>query len=174
MKKTLAIVLAVAGLSVSGTAFAQAADTDNKSATTSVTILRPLTLTKDADLVFGRVVQPRTGNDTVTIANNSNTTTVGGTAVVLGGITTSRAAFTASGEGGAAITVTVPATASLTSGANSLTVTLDPAVSGSTTLSGSAASAGTKTIDVGGHFTLGSGQASGAYTGSFTVTVAYN
>jgi len=65
----------------------------------------------------------------------------------------------------------------LTSGANSITVTLDPdwnTTTNQVTLSGSSGSAGSANLNVGGHFSLPSTQASGSYTGSFSVTAAYN
>jgi hypothetical protein len=173
MKKTLAIALAVAGLAGSGAAFAQSADSASATADSSVTIIRPLTMTKDADLVFGRVVQPRSGSDTVTLANTGNSVSTGGSAVVLGGITTSRAVFTVSGEGGQAVGVTIPSSFNLTKGSDSIAVTLLPDVGTSVTLSNALAAAGSKTINVGGSFSLSSTQASGAYAGTFTVSVAY-
>ena len=50
-------------------AFAQtAANTSSATATGSVTIVRPLTITKNSDLAFGRIVRPRTGGTgTVTL-----------------------------------------------------------------------------------------------------------
>lgn len=174
MKKTLAFVLAAAGLAGSGPAFAQSADSASATASSSVTIIRPLTMTKDADLSFGRVVQPRSGGDTVTLANTGNTVTTGGSAVVLGGIATSRAVFTVSGEGGQAVGVTIPSSFNLSDGAShSISVTLLPDVGTSVTLSNALAAAGSKTINVGGSFSLPSSQASGLYSGSFTVNVAY-
>lgn len=173
MKKTLATVLAVAGLAASGAAFAQSADTSSATANSSVNIIRPLTITKNADLVFGRVVQPRSGSGTVSIANSSNSVVAGSGAVALSGIATSRAVFTVDGEGGQAVSVTIPSTFNLTKGSDSITVTLSPDVGSSVTLSNALAAAGSKTINVGGSFSLPSTQASGAYTGSFNVDVAY-
>lgn len=175
MKKTLAIALAVAGLATSGAAFAQNADQASATATGQVTIIRPLTIvnTSNQKLDFGRVVQPRTGNSTITLSNSTGAVSTTGTAVALPG-TTTFAPFVATGEGGQAVTVTVPATFDLSGPGLPITVNLTPTVNGSTTLSGTLGSSGTKAIDVGGNFDLSSGQASGAYSGTFTVTVQYN
>ena len=128
---------------------------------------------ENTDLVFGRVVQPRSGTGTVSIANNSTTTVAASGAVALSGITTSRAVFTVDGEGGQVVTVSMPGTFDLTKGADTITVTLAPDFGATVTLSNALAAAGSKVLNVGGGFNLPSTQASGAYTGSFAVTVAY-
>ncbi len=172
MKYSLACTLAAFGmLAGSASAFAQASD--STSATGSVTIIRPITITKSADLAFGRIVKPTSGTGAVAIANSGDSVTAGSGAVALSGITTSRAKFTVDGEGGQAVTVTVPANFSMTNGANSISVTLDPDVSGSATLSNALGSAGSKAVNIGGTFSLPDTQASGAYSGTFNVTVAY-
>jgi hypothetical protein len=81
--------------------------------------------------------------------------------------------FTVDGEGGQVVTVTIPSTFNLTKGSDSITVNLDPDVGSTVTLSNALAAAGSSTINVGGGFNLTSTQASGAYTGTFDVTVAY-
>jgi len=75
------------------------------------------------------------------------------------------------------VNLTMSPTFALTSGANSITVTLDPdwnTTTNQVTLSGSSGSPGSANLNVGGHFSLPSTQASGSYTGSFSVTAAYN
>lgn len=174
MKKTIACaVFAFGVLAAAPAAFAQAANTDTDTANGSVTIVRPLTITKNTDLVFGRVVQPRTGSGTVAIANNSNTTVAGSGAVVLSGITTSRATFTVDGEGGQVVVVDMPATFDLDNGTDTITVNLDPDFGSTVTLSNALAAAGSKALNVGGSFSLPSSVSSGDYTGSFDVTVTY-
>lgn len=174
MKKALASAAIAAGLMVGGSAFAQsAANTDSASASGSVTIVRPVTITKTSDLAFGRIVKPRTGMGTVSIANSSNSVVAGSGAVALSGITTSRAAFTVDGEGGQVVTTSIPSTMTLSGNNDSITVNLSPDFGSTVTLSGSSASAGSATLNVGGSFDLASSRASGAYTGSFTVSVAY-
>lgn len=172
MKKIIALALVAAGMA-STPAFAQAANTSTDTANGSVTIIRPLTITKNTDLVFGRVVQPRLGIGTVSIANNSTTTVAANGAVALSGITTSHAVFTVDGEGGQVVTVSMPSNFDLTKGTDTITVTLAPDFGATVTLSNALAAAGTKVLKVGGGFNLPSTQASGAYAGTFGVTVAY-
>lgn len=172
MKKLLATAAIAAGLLAGGNAFAQSADTSNATATTSVTIIRPLTITKTSDLAFGRIVRPRTGTGTVTLANTGNSVVAAAGAVALAS-TTSRAIFTIAGEGAQALTTTIAPSVSLTSGTNTLSVTLLPDFTSTVTLDGALAAAGAKTLNVGGSFNLLDTQASGAYTGTFQVTVAY-
>lgn len=173
MKKLLASAAVAAGLLAGGTAFAQAANTSSASAVGSVTIVRPLTITKNSDLAFGRIVRPRTGGTgTVTLANTGNAVVAASGAVALTS-TTSRAQFTVDGEGGQSVTTSIPATVNLTSGTNSIAVTLLPDFGNTVTLSGALAAAGSSTLNVGGSFSLPDTQATGAYTGNFTVTVTY-
>lgn len=174
MKKLLASAAIAAGLLAGGSAFAQtAANTSNATASGSVTIVRPLTITKNTDLAFGRIVRPRTGGTgTVMLANSGNSVVASAGAVALAS-TTSRAQFTVDGEGGQVVTTSIPSTATLSSGTNTLTVNLLPDFGGTVTLSGALAAAGSSTLNVGGSFSLPDTQASGAYTGNFTVTVAY-
>lgn len=174
MKKLLASAAIAAGLLAGGSAFAQtAANTSSATASGSVTIVRPLTITKNSDLAFGRIVRPRTGGTgTVTLANTGNSVVAASGAVALAS-TTSRAQFTVDGEGGQSVTTSIPATVTLTSGTNTIPVTLLPDFGSTVTLSGALAAAGSATLNVGGSFSLPDTQASGAYTGNFTVTVTY-
>lgn len=144
------------------------------SATGSTTIVRPLALTQQGSLAFGRIVRPASGSATVTIAQDSDTVTASGGATALAGGTTARARFSATGEGGQSVSVTVPTTLTMTGGnTDTLHVTLLPDVAGPTTLGGSLGEAGGRDIAVGGTFALPATQASGAYSGNFTVSVAY-
>ncbi len=71
------------------------------------------------------------------------------------------------------LNTTIPTSVSLLSGTNTLAVTLLPDFGSTVTLDGALAGAGAKTLNVGGSISLPSTQASGAYTGTFQVTVAY-
>ena len=140
----------------------------------STTIIQPITLTKNTDLTFGTIVKPTDTTTTVTInASTGARTFAGGNAVGGGTATSGRATYSVGGEGGQTFSISVPATFTLTSGANTLTVT--PVVSAATgTISGTLGSAGTANFGVGGSFAVATNTASGAYTGSFSATVAYN
>jgi hypothetical protein len=135
-------------------------------------IIRSIAIAKTSDLVFGRVAKPTTGPGTVTIDPTSGArTTIG--AQGLDTPTPTRAAFNVTGEGGQAFTVTIPATVLMT-GPQPMTVTTTSSISGSPILSGSIGSLGSFTFGVGGSASVDATTPNGAYSGSFTVTVAYN
>jgi Domain of unknown function (DUF4402) len=152
-----------------------AQSTASQSATGTTKIVQPITLTKVSDLAFGTLVRSTSiSTNTVTVDPSTGARALTGSGDgVLVASTVSRAAFTVGGEGGQTFSVTVPSTFTMTSGANNITVTL--ATTGATgTISGTIGSAGTATIGVGGNFSANNAQAGGAYSGSFTTTVAYN
>lgn len=160
---------------LSAPALAQASA--SASANGSTTIIQPVTVTKNSDLVFGRIVRPSAGSDTVSISNTSDTVTAtGGSAVPIAttGVTTSRAKFAIAGEGGQTVALTVPASFAMTGTGTDITVTLSPDKTGSQSLGGTLGSSSSINLNVGGSFTLGAAQATGAYSGSFTVSAAYN
>jgi hypothetical protein len=169
LSRLIAALAIAAGLAAP--AMAQSSATASANATTR--IITPITLTKTNDLTFGNIVKPSTGSGTVTIGNSADTVAVTGTGAAAASGTISRAKFTVGGEGGQTFSITVPASVTMTSGANNLVVTLSTAAA-TGTLSGTLGSAGTATVNVGGSFPIANTTASGNYTGSFNVTVAYN
>ena len=145
-------------------------------ANSSITVYQPISIVKDADLVFGRVVRPSvgTGPGSVTIANSGARSVAGGVIGLTS--TTSAAGFTVTGEGASLVAISIPATFQLMNGAVPLTVTTtnDLATPASTALNGSLGGTGTKSFNVGGSVPITDTTASGAYTGSFMVTATYN
>jgi len=137
------------------------------------TVFRGLSITKTSDLVFGTVAKPPTGSGTVVIDAASGARSLTGGAVGLGTPPPSRAAFNVTGEGGQTISVTVPTSFQMT-GPQAITVTTTNSASGSPVLSGVLGAAGTYAFGVGGSAPIGSSTPDGAYSGNFTVTVAYN
>lgn len=69
--------------------------------------------------------------------------------------------------------MTVPANVTMNNGDASIVVTLAPGTL-PTALNGTAGGAGEATFKVGGSAALDANQAAGPYTGTFTVTAAYN
>jgi hypothetical protein len=136
------------------------------------TVIRSLSISKTQDLTFGTVSTPQTGSGTVTIDPATGVrTTVG--AVGYSSPAPGQATFNVTGEGGQAFSVTVPATFQMT-GPQAMTVTTSNSVTGTPLLSGSLGSQGSFNFGVGGAIALSSTTPNGNYTGSFTVTVAYN
>lgn len=166
------LIGAVLAAGAAAPAFAQASASQSTTGTTR--ILSPISLTKNSDLAFGSVVRTTSGTNTVTIdaTTGARSITGAGTGVLVTS-TTSRAAYTVAGEGGQTFSITVPGSFNMTSGANTIAVTL-VATAATGTISGAIGTAGTATFGVGGSFPLPSTQVSGNYTGSFTATVAYN
>jgi hypothetical protein len=151
--------------SISTAALAQSAATAD--ATSSITIVRGITIARDTDLAFGRCIQP-TATGTVAVALDGTRTTTG--VACLGGMA-SAASFTVTGDGGAAITVTVPASVTMTGPGTDIVVSLvnnAPMV-----LGGTPDTLGTAVFQVGGTATLAAAQTQGAYSGIFQVTAAY-
>jgi Domain of unknown function (DUF4402) len=168
-RSAVKIVLPVILTAISGSAFAQA--TASVTTTGSATLIQPITLTQGTGLAFGTIVRPGTGTGTVTIDSTTGARTLANGVVGLGS-TTSRAAYTVNGEGGSTFSIAVPATFNLT-GPSTIAVALTP--TGSTgTLSNALGTAGTAGFGVGGNFSVGSTTATGTYSGTYDVTVAYN
>jgi hypothetical protein len=172
-----------AGLVIGATgAFAQSTATATGTATANV--IRPITLAAARNLAFGNVV-PGASTGTLLVAGDSaGAQTVGGGVTQPGGQkgTVTSAQFNVAGEGAFTYTITIP-TAAITisdGGSPADTMTVDTWTSdiattaGAGLLSGTAGTAGAQTFYVGGTLNVGANQAAGAYTGTFSVTVAYN
>lgn len=165
LKVLLPLILTMA----SGSAFAQA--TASVTTTGSAAIIQPITLTPGTGLAFGTIVRPGTGTGTVSINETTGARTVANGVVALAS-TASRATYAVAGEGGSTFSIAVPANFNLT-GPSTIPVTLTP--TGTTgTLSNALGTAGTAAFGVGGNFSVASTTATGTYSGSYNVTVAYN
>jgi len=168
-RSAVKIALPVLLIAISGSAFAQSSA--SVTTTGSATLVQPITLIQGTGLAFGTLVRPSTGTGTATIDSTTGALTVANGVVALAS-STSRAVYTVNGEGGSSFSIAVPATFNLT-GPSTIPVTLTP--TGSTgTLSNALGTAGTASFGVGGNFSIASGTATGNYTGTYNVTVAYN
>ena len=166
------LAMALAGLAGLG---ALAFDTDQALAasdtgTANAKIIAPITITANLTLEFGQIVTG-TGASVVRITPAGVRSLESGDASLAGG--TSRAAtFDITGEASTTYAITLPAgAATLTGPGTDMTVdtfTSNPTPTG--TLDGS----GDETISVGGDLNVGASQASGSYTGTYTMTVDYN
>lgn len=138
----------------------------------SARILRSIAVAKVSDLRFGTLVR---GAGTIAVTAAGSRSATGQTGIVPGSVG-SAAQFDVTGEGGQAITVTVPASFDLTNGSSTLKVTTSndlPGGSSAQTLSGSIGTDSTLRVGVGGSLTLSPNTPSGNYTGSLTVTASY-
>lgn len=171
MKKTTLIALtalaAIVLLVPSGSAMAQ--NQASAQADATATIIAPITLTNTADLQFGNVVASTAAGTIVVDTAGGRTWTAGATGI--SGLPVSAAAFTVGGGANRTFTITLPASTTITNGAENMTVdTFTSSLGASSVLDGSGAAA----LAVGGTLTVNANQATGSYSGTFSVTVAYN
>ena len=163
---TAAVVIAF-----SNSSFAQATAT----ASASATIITPITIVKNVDMNFGNVAVSASLAGTVVLAPAGTRTTGGAGGVTLPSNTgtVAGADFTVSGTASYTYAITLPSSATISSGSNTITVngfTSSPATTG--TLS----TGGTQDLKVGATLNVTAAQASGTYTNStgVPVTVNYN
>lgn len=147
------------------------------SASASARIVSPIALTKTTDLNFGTLAVGAVGGnvaistaDVVSISGAGTTVTQPPSNIG----TPAAAVFSVTGEAGFTYAITLPADGAVTisDGASHTmavnTFTSNPGTTG--TLSG----AGTGSLKVGATLVVGNNQAPGTYSGTFSVTVAYN
>jgi hypothetical protein len=174
--RSLRWVIGATALATAQTASAQP-NTAAASVNGTATVVQPITLLKGTDLAFGALVRPTLGSNVVTIDSSSGQRSISGAGdgALAPSQTSSRATYAVGGEGGAAFSITVPSsfTMTRTGGGETLPVTLSAStLSGA--LSGSVGAAGSANFSVGGSLPMSSATVSGDYTGTFNVTVGYN
>jgi hypothetical protein len=186
MKKIIAAALAMAPVILVGAAAHAAANTSSATANVSTTILSPISVSKTTDLAFGTVVKPTLsgGSTTFTVTNAGALTASGGDGAAVASNSHSAAAFTVSGEGGQAFTLSIPSSVTLAGpSSSSIVVSTSNDVSGTAcltfatcTLSGTLGGAGSLSFHVGGSFAVTNAQMTGLYqnTTDLTVTATYN
>lgn len=128
----------------------------------------PIAIDRNSDLGFGSLVSAGGGTVTVSPAGArwaDGGTTLGSPAGV------APASFSVSGDPGLAFSIVLPSTATLSSGSASMTV---DAFTSSPAGTGTLDTAGQGEVRVGATLQVGASQASGSYSGTFSVTVAYN
>jgi spore coat protein U-like protein len=172
MKKTF-ICMATSALAMALPGVAHAQSSASASATGSTTIVRAITISKTADLSFGRIVKPTSGTGAIVVFSDADGIEESGNALYVDGSPISRAKFTIEGEGGQAVSVSVPSTFTMSKGSDTIAVTLYSDLAPSVTLSNALGSGGSALLNIGGQFSLPSSQATGLYSGTFTVSVAY-
>lgn len=160
MKKITFILFAL----IAGTTFAQ--ESASGEATAFADIVSPITITKNTDLNFGRIANNETG--TVVVASDG-TYAASSLDQINGGASPTAATFIVNAASGFAYSVTLPSTATLLNGENSLTVNNFTSNAGETpTGNGS-----DQTVGVGATLNVTTGQPTGVYSGNFEVTVSY-
>ena len=130
---------------------------------------KPIGITKTADLKFGSVIVDNFNPGTVAISS-AGVLTCGAPLSCFG--SNSAAAFSVTGNKDAFYNITLPGSATVTNGANTMTVdTFEDSKGGVGQLP--FAPQATDNFTVGARLNVGAGQPAGSYTGTFTVTVNY-
>ena len=174
MKKLTALLAAGMVLGASGMAMAQS-DTES-AATSNATVIAPIAIEQTASLEFGKIVKATAG--TVAIATNGDRTDsdvqlTPGTQVG----TVRAASFAVTGEGTMTYAISLPADDAVvlatgdgvgdTKKMELVDFVSNPSGTGELT-------AGAQTLLVGATMTLDGSEIAGAYTATYSVTVAYN
>ncbi|AMR30111.1 hypothetical protein A0256_01100 [Mucilaginibacter sp. PAMC 26640] len=168
MKKLFeSILLSAAFLLCVDAAFAQATAT----AIASATIVTPISITKTFDMDFGNIATDGTVG-TVVLSPESTRSITGGTTLPATAGTVTAASFDVTGSDLYTYAITLPASVTITSGVNNMTVdtfTSTPLLTGAFT-------AGAQTLTVGATLNIGASQLAGLYTSAtpFTIIVNYN
>lgn len=169
---THGVRLAVMALAIAGAGSAIAA---NVSATSTSTVVAPIKITKAEDLSFGSFAGGSTPG-TVTVSPNGARAAGGGTRLMGGTVTAAK--FDVEGAAGAGYSITLDASAQLTSGSDTMAFTTVSDLVGGAITSGNVSTGvlagGAQSIYVGGVLTVGAEQAPGTYTGTVSATVEYN
>lgn len=137
-------------------------------------VIRPINIAKTADLQFGRVTRPTTGTGSLSLTPDGVASVTGTNVIRFPSPTATAAAFTVTGEGGQAVTVSVPSSVTMIGSAGSVVATTDATGDGSQVLSGALGSAGSLQVKVGGTIPLSGSTAIGTLSGTLVVTVQYN
>jgi hypothetical protein len=133
----------------------------------SLTTTKALSIAKNSDLAFGRVVKPASGSSTVTVTA-AGARTITGAGVIISS-TFSPANYTVTGQASQSVSITGSAFNMTNAASDDLLVT--PSLPTGLTAIGTG---GTYTFSVGGAFTMSPTTPTGLYTGNFTVSAAYN
>ena len=142
------------------------------SASPAISWAAPIAITSTQSLTYGSFVVNAAGG--VTVGVNPLMRTANGGVTLISSSSWSAASFSVTGDMNTTYAITLPANGvvSLTSGANSMA--LNDFTSNPAATSGQLYASGSQTLTVGATLSVIGSQATGDYTGSFTVTVDYN
>jgi len=140
-------------------------NTKQATADAAATIIAPLTITKNVDLNFGNIASGSAAGSVVLSPAGGRTATN----VILPNVTgtVSAAQFTVNGLAGANYSLTLPPSATISSGSE--TMVINNFTSNATNV----LTGGSETFSVGATISIAANQPAGLYTGNFSVTVDY-
>lgn len=164
--KALALAGLLAGVALSAQA-ARAATSSSAGATADIVAPIAISNVDPTGLVFGQIVP--TANGTVTIAPDGSRTSTG--VQVVPSSLANAAHFQVTGNAANTYSIALPSAITISNGPNNMTVdAFTSTPSGTGTLDGT----GKQNVNVGATLRVSNNQAAGRYTGTFTVSVAYN
>ena len=172
---TIRNVLIAAGATLALSALATSALASGSvqaTANATLTVLSPTTVSKTQDMVFGQIVRPSSGTNTVTLDTNDTVTISGGGNGSVVNSTTSSAKFNVVASAATTFTTTQTLTFVQT-GLTNISPSTPVATSG-TLGSIPGTNGGTQEIRYGGQFDITAATTAQNYTGTLTVTVNYN
>ncbi|MBT6095479.1 MAG: DUF4402 domain-containing protein [Rhodospirillaceae bacterium] len=141
---------------------------DSATATVSGSVAAPISISATTALSFGTIT-PYSTSGTITVSTAGSTTAINVTEMAGG--SASEGVFTITGNGGAAFSITLPSTSTLSNGVNSMTVnSFQHDAGASPTISGG----GSRDVSIGATLNVGADQANGNYSGVYTVFGNYN
>ena len=153
---------------------AQPGNSASVGANATATIVKAISINKVTDLRFGKIIAASTAGQVAIQLDGTRTIVSGNVALFNQGSDHQAASFKTIGSPGAAYHLVFPDDESveLTGPSDSTPMTIEGFIHSATgTLD---ASTGEETFNVGGTLNVGANQAPGQYTGTFTVTAAYN
>ncbi|KPF80085.1 MAG: DUF4402 domain-containing protein [Novosphingobium sp.] len=158
---------ALIAVATAGPAYAAPGNTSTATGTATATIVAPIVLTHpaSASLNFGRFTRGTGGTVTVTAAGAGS---VGSDVTFVPGSTTAADSFTVAGDANRSYSIATTG-GNVTSGGTSLAFTTTPSAA-----TGTLSTSGTGSFTVGGTLTVTGTAPTGAYTGTYSATVAYN
>ena len=177
--KTVVLIFAVIVITLVYTniVIAQGPFTNMATATASATILNPITIKQSSDLHFGSMAVSVATPGTCAISTQGVRTNTGGVNLSASGQT--NASFVIKGEKSITYSIILPSNVTITDPTSLCTMSVNnltarPASSNADGLIGTLNSNGEDKITIGGTLNVQAGQTIGVYTGTFSVTVAYN
>ena len=135
-----------------------------------ITFETPLSIEETQGMSFGTFLSPHTAS-TITISPSGSYTSTGSVTFVDNTLTPGE--FTVTGVGNRQVSITLPASTTLSNGTQTMTAdTFTSTPSGSFTLSGTGTGQ-TQSINVGSTLHINSNQRAGNYTGTYPIIVSY-
>lgn len=161
-------------LGATGSAFAAPGGQSATTGSANATLIRAISIAAVTDLRFGIIAAPNTLG-TITIGPSGTITEsgsiAGAAAINQGTITRGPAAFAVAGDPARLFYVTLPASVSVNAGSAAMVV--GPFTSNHTAGASSFDTAGKFALAVGAMLSVAAGQTPGKYSGTYSVTAAY-